>query len=211
MIIKKYKNTSGASIFIALIFLLLCALVGSVVLTAASASSGRLVNLKKNEQSYYTVLSAAKLLKNEIIHSRVEITSENNEILSYKDNTPPEKKMTEFLQEAIEQVFKSKKQDGNEREDGEEHEDEFKPVYSDTWTIQSSEKVIKDVTAVFSMDKEYNIEIMLSEGNRRCELSIPAVMSEREEEIVINNGELKETATRKVINLTWLEGEIQKK
>lgn len=196
MIRKKYENTSGASIFIALIFLLICALVGSVVLTAASASSGRLVDLKKNEQSYYTVLSAAKLLKNEIEgenYSRAQVISKNNEVMADEYNVLPKKGVKDFLKKAADQVFESQS------------------FYSDTWTIKSSEKIIQDVIAQFSMDAQYNITITFSQGNRVCILRIPAVISENQEEIIIDDESLIETGTRKVINLTWLEGEIQKK
>lgn len=192
---KKCKSTSGASILIALFFLLMCALAGSVVLTAASTSSGRLVNLKKNEQSYYTVLSAAKLLKKEIEgekYSRYQIVSQSNELLTDGYNEMPKKGMKDFLKKAADQVFESQS------------------FYSDRWTIKASETVIEEVTAQFSMDTHYNITIKFSQGNRDCTLRIPAVLSENKEE-AIDDELLMGTGIRKTTTLIWTEGEIQKK
>ena len=41
----------GASILIALLFFLVCALVGGVVLTAASVGTGQLVDYEKSQQA----------------------------------------------------------------------------------------------------------------------------------------------------------------
>ena len=53
----------GASILIALLFFLVCALVGGVVLTAASVGTGQLVDYEKSQQAYYSTTSAAELLR----------------------------------------------------------------------------------------------------------------------------------------------------
>ena len=53
----------GASILIALLFFLVCALVGGVVLTAASVGTGQLVDYEKSKQAYYSTTSAAELLR----------------------------------------------------------------------------------------------------------------------------------------------------
>ena len=192
---KKCKSTSGGSILIALLFLLMCALAGSVVLTAASTSSGRLVHLKKDEQSYYSVLSAAKLLKKEIEgekYSRYQVVSQDNELVADGYNEMPKKGMKEFLKKAADQVFES----------------QF--FYSDRWTIKASETAMEEVTAQFSMDTQYNITITFSQGNRECTLRIPAVLSENKEE-AIDNESLLGPEIRKTTTLIWTEGEIQKK
>lgn len=59
----KLNSQSGASLLIALLFFLLCLTVGAVVLTAATANAGRLVSLRRAEQGYLTVSSAARLLR----------------------------------------------------------------------------------------------------------------------------------------------------
>lgn len=61
-ILTKLKSNSGASLMAALLFFIMCATVGSFVLAAATASSGRLAGLKRNEQAHYAVNSAADLI-----------------------------------------------------------------------------------------------------------------------------------------------------
>jgi hypothetical protein len=51
---------------IALLFMFLCLTVGAIVLSAASASAGRLITAKTNQQNYLTVSSAASLIRNAI-------------------------------------------------------------------------------------------------------------------------------------------------
>ena len=59
---KKLRSEKGASITFALLIFLVCAVVSSVVLTAATASAGRMSQTAKMDQMYYSVASAAKLL-----------------------------------------------------------------------------------------------------------------------------------------------------
>ena len=58
---KKLRSNEGASLMVALLFFVMCATVGSIILAAATASSGRLANLRKEDQSYYAISSAADL------------------------------------------------------------------------------------------------------------------------------------------------------
>ena len=60
---KKLRSERGASITFALLLFLVCAAVGSVILTAATAASGRFSSLAESDQRYYSVTSAARLLK----------------------------------------------------------------------------------------------------------------------------------------------------
>ncbi len=75
---------------LALLFFLLCAVCGSVILAAATTSSGRIAGLGKNRQNYQSVEAAARLLENELQNAvvalqekeRITITVEHVE----KDN-----------------------------------------------------------------------------------------------------------------------------
>ena len=62
ILVKKLKNNDGATLMLALLFFVMCATVGSIVLTAATASSGRLAGLISDEKGYYAVSSAADLV-----------------------------------------------------------------------------------------------------------------------------------------------------
>lgn len=60
---KKTSSTRGASITFALLLFLVCAAVGSVVLAAGTAAAGRMSKIAETDQRYYSVTSAAGLLR----------------------------------------------------------------------------------------------------------------------------------------------------
>ena len=59
---RKLNNNEGASLMVALLFFVMCATIGSIILAAATASSGRVKNLKADDQAYYVNSSAVNLL-----------------------------------------------------------------------------------------------------------------------------------------------------
>ncbi len=63
---KKIQSERGASITFALLLFLVCAVVGSAVLTAGTAAGGRMSQVAEMDQSYYSVSSAARVLINMI-------------------------------------------------------------------------------------------------------------------------------------------------
>lgn len=63
---RKLCDRSGATLTVALLFFIMCAAAGSVILAAATASTGRLSQLQASDQNYYAVVSAAKLIRDEI-------------------------------------------------------------------------------------------------------------------------------------------------
>ena len=194
MIKQKWNSTSGASLLIALFFLLLCAIVGSIILTSASVASGRFANLKEVEQSYYSVSSASKLLKAELEgekYSKYEIISKDGMPLENEYYALPQNKMKEFLIKGVEQVMTSQTE------------------YSDIFTIYSSEQVMEEVTAYFSMDPQYNISITVTQGRTKCMVSIPAVYSENTETILYEDSSKEEMEGIRITKtILWTEGEI---
>lgn len=63
---RKLCDRSGATLTVALLFFIMCAAAGSVILAAATTSTGRLAELQASDQNYYAVVSAAKLIRDEI-------------------------------------------------------------------------------------------------------------------------------------------------
>lgn len=59
---NKLRSNQGASMLLALLLFLVCAVVGSVVLASATAAAGRMSELAEMDQRYYAVTSAAELL-----------------------------------------------------------------------------------------------------------------------------------------------------
>ncbi len=66
MIRNKLREKDGASILMGLLYLLVCMMVGTVVLTAATASAGKMAGQQESEQDYLNVASAARLIKDRI-------------------------------------------------------------------------------------------------------------------------------------------------
>lgn len=63
---KKLNNRRGASILIALLLFLICALAGAAAITAAASNMGRYEYLIKNQQTYLSVSSAARLFRDSL-------------------------------------------------------------------------------------------------------------------------------------------------
>ena len=62
----KLRDTSGASIVIALVFFLICAIIGSVVLTAASVNAKAVQTHREAQEAEYIVGSAAQVIGHEL-------------------------------------------------------------------------------------------------------------------------------------------------
>lgn len=58
---EKLKNRRGASLMAALLLFLVCAVVGSAVLVAGTAATGRMSKIAETDRRYYSVNSAAGL------------------------------------------------------------------------------------------------------------------------------------------------------
>jgi len=68
------KSEKGASVSIALLLFLICAVLGTVVLTAGTAAAGRIGRAVEMDRRYYSVASAAELLVHELDNSSVTVT-----------------------------------------------------------------------------------------------------------------------------------------
>ncbi|MDO5111470.1 MAG: hypothetical protein Q4E65_04095 [Clostridia bacterium] len=63
---QKLHSQRGASILVALLFFLVCMMVGGVVLTAAAANAGRLTHLRQDQQTYFILSSAVRLVRDDL-------------------------------------------------------------------------------------------------------------------------------------------------
>ena len=62
-IMQKLRAQTGASITFALLLFLVCSVLCSVILVAATASAGRMARIRDMDERYYAVTSAAEVLK----------------------------------------------------------------------------------------------------------------------------------------------------
>ena len=63
---KKWKSSRGASILMALLFLLVCMMVGASVLMSAVSNAGKLKSNREEQQKYLTLSSALTLICDEL-------------------------------------------------------------------------------------------------------------------------------------------------
>ena len=73
---KKISSQSGASIAMALLLFMVCAILGAIVLSAATAAAGRMSGLADDDQRYYSVASAAELVSQQLCDNPVVIKRE---------------------------------------------------------------------------------------------------------------------------------------
>lgn len=89
---RKLHDRSGATLTVALLFFIMCAAAGSVILAAATTSTGRLSQLQASDQNYYAVVSAAKLIRDEIDGQTISVGQTEKKIVT---TTRTEKKETD--------------------------------------------------------------------------------------------------------------------
>ena len=104
-VIKKLKSDTGATLMMALLFFVVCAVTGSMILVSATAASGRLEGMKRRDQNYYAVRSAVKLCEKQLeemnkmditftdrlVETKTEIEDEENPDGSSSPTPPPPK------------------------------------------------------------------------------------------------------------------------
>ena len=72
---QKARSQKGASITFALLLFLVCAIISSVVIVAATAAAGRVSQLAQTDQKYYAVNSAAELVQNMLEKPTMTVTA----------------------------------------------------------------------------------------------------------------------------------------
>lgn len=71
---RKLRSNQGMTLLLSLLLFLVCAVAGSVVLTAGTATSGTLSERAKLDQRYFSVTSAAELLRDTFDGKSVRVT-----------------------------------------------------------------------------------------------------------------------------------------
>ena len=84
---RKLQDRSGATLTVALLFFIMCAAAGSVILAAATTSTGRLAELQASDQNYYAVVSAAKLIRDEIDGQTIGVKQTETKITTVTTST----------------------------------------------------------------------------------------------------------------------------
>jgi len=202
------SNNSGATILIALLFFLVCAIAGAIILAAATTSSGRIAGLAGQEQTYYSVTSAADLIRDDIGNQKFDYYSETDDngaaiTSGVYAGAEPGGKLSALLSAAAESVFKT----GN--------------AYTDDITITPDTAETADamgtVTGTYTMNPDYSLTFTLYSKDKpdeyKCTLTIPAdiTMDKMNRQVVTTNEDGSTTTTvRTETSLTWGAGKIAK-
>ena len=75
-VLRKLQSNNGATLMLALLFFIVCAVTGSMILTSAGVSAGRLENMKRRDQNYFAVRSAIKMCEQQIRDMNVAFTDQ---------------------------------------------------------------------------------------------------------------------------------------
>lgn len=70
---EKLRSQRGATLSMAMLLFLICAVVGGVILAAATAAAGRLNQIAETDRRYYNVTSAVQVLSEQIAGEEVTI------------------------------------------------------------------------------------------------------------------------------------------
>ena len=90
---NKIKSQKGASITFALLLFLVCAIISSIVIVAATAVGGRASQMAQLDQRYYSVNSAAELLRDVLEQQTVVVTAGTKTVTTVdQDENPVQKK-----------------------------------------------------------------------------------------------------------------------
>lgn len=128
----KLRSRMGASITFALLLFLVCTVLSSVIIVAATAASGRMSKIAETDQRYYAVTSAAVLLKDMIADpdkpiSIVEVEERTKTTIFHADGSvtygeysdPPKLKAVYLVEKAANQIHSEEDCSGGTKIDGE--------------------------------------------------------------------------------------------
>ena len=223
-ILAKLKSDSGASLMAALLFFIMCATVGSIILAAATASSGRLAGLKRNEQAHYAVNSAADLFS-EILKDKkviVKVSTETNapgastdvKYLDPKDTTREITPSSVLLAGLVNAVYPKSIITYNSKFPNYTIADldSFSGNVPVNLTVAGADNAGLNVTAAVSMNPALDllVEIKSTDGAETVKVRYTAVVDQKEtiEEHNMNNtsdksGDQRQTTYVKTYTIYW--------
>lgn len=102
MLGKKLQSNRGMSILMGLLLLLVCATAGAAALTSAASNAGRYTHLRRDQQRYLTVASAARTVRDELCkgsYTATEVTDEEGVLDETRSTTSYAGPFADWLEE----------------------------------------------------------------------------------------------------------------
>lgn len=170
-ILKKIKSESGASLVLAILVFLICALVGSTILAAATASSGTITTSWHNEKDVYTLKSAETLFEQNFENKTWKSADETNrDTTTYKiTDVPTVSTMDNLYRYLCCKTYN----DGS-------------AVQTIEYTLGSTSVSSTPVDITVNMDDKYNITAVFSmkDSTRTIKLYLPGTVGSDSEKVV---------------------------
>jgi hypothetical protein len=154
----KLHSESGASIILALVFLLICLGVGAMVLASASVNIHKETGARERQEEYLSISSAARLIKAAYGNSSCTISESFTDYTCGIDadvTAPAVRDTTNKLTSAACDVFRASAQFDNSGSG----------FAGETFTVKPDGTHggdMKDVSVSFSMDDNYNAKFVLT-------------------------------------------------
>jgi len=89
MLARKLKSSRGMSIIMGLLLLLVCAMAGAAALTSAASNAGRYTHMRRDQQRYLAVASAARLVRDELCAGTYTASASFTRTIEYHSSTDP--------------------------------------------------------------------------------------------------------------------------
>lgn len=157
----KLDDPAGSSIILALVFFLMCAIIGSIVLTAASVNSKSTATYEEMQQLEYTVTSAADLVGSQIVGSEITwaYPSKAQDAIPNFMQDDQYETCSEFLK-ALWKKYGSVAQESGTGGIWDTRGKTDPYTLPETFTVQVAE--LQDVQVNITFDRDLNIEASLS-------------------------------------------------
>jgi hypothetical protein len=145
---KKLKKKNGATLVMALFYLMLCVAIGSMILSSGSTAMGQVHHLSAEEQSYLNVLSAAELIKSEMLGTSIVekqlTTTTFPDVNAIQEPPPPPTYPDNALKDKLQAIY-----------DG--------PTAEEVFTVEAGNLDLEDISVTLSMNEEYALKFVLTE------------------------------------------------
>ncbi|MDO5146492.1 MAG: hypothetical protein Q4D60_05785 [Eubacteriales bacterium] len=197
--LKKLKSQAGASLAIALVFLMMCTVTGAVILSAAGTASGKDVGVKKERQTEYSLSSAGRVLLSQLQGQELEkitkIGQEEGSTEEIVSEIKPQGELGDFLLAAAQNVKE-------------------KAAQNYKLKLSVAGKPALAVTASCTMNEDYSMSIELADSEQTIEqtmkykIEIPAASRLHEDKDLMDENGKKYTRT--VWTVRWGEGTLRK-
>ena len=145
-IVRKTKDNSGVTIIMALLFMLVCVLVSTVLLATAGTASRDVRRQRDQQQAYLAVSSAVDFIRNDICNCKYQ-TDPEVQVSAISSAASEEIAFGELLRTALLDPEREKR------------------PYTNSFDLTVENKPGLDVTVQFSMDKNNAITVTCKSKN----------------------------------------------